>query len=124
MVMMNRRALLSAAAAAPLAAGAARAQAATLKVGCTPSGVPFTFLDTKRNSIEGVMVDIVRAVGKEAGFDRLAEPVSPGGVPQQRLSGIKCTDDMAGRRRQKRGKRCELRREGALLFGINLRPIS
>ena len=34
--------------------------------------------------------------GKEAGFDRVAEPVSPGGVPQERLSSIKCTDDKAG----------------------------
>jgi len=34
--------------------------------------------------------------GKEAGFDQVAEPVSPGGVPQERLSSIKCTDDMAG----------------------------
>src|SRR5437016_6147056 len=29
----------------------------TLKVGSTPTGVPFTFLDTKTNTIEGIMVD-------------------------------------------------------------------
>jgi choice-of-anchor B domain-containing protein len=34
--------------------------------------------------------------GKEAGFDRAVEPVSPGGVPQERLSSIKCTDGTAG----------------------------
>lgn len=40
-----------------------------LKVGSTPTGIPFSFLDTKTNTIEGAMVDIVRAVGKEVGFD-------------------------------------------------------
>lgn len=40
----------------------------TLKVGSTPTGSPFTFLDTKTNTIDGVMADIVKAVGKEAGF--------------------------------------------------------
>lgn len=39
-----------------------------LKVGSTPTGSPFTFLDTKTNTIDGVMADIVKAVGKEAGF--------------------------------------------------------
>ena len=34
--------------------------------------------------------------GKEAGFDRAVEDVSPGGVPQERMSDIKCEDDMAG----------------------------
>lgn len=34
--------------------------------------------------------------GKEAGFDRVAEPVSPGGVPQERMSDIKCEDKTAG----------------------------
>ncbi|MGN1285759.1 MAG: amino acid ABC transporter substrate-binding protein, partial [Bradyrhizobium sp.] len=28
-----------------------------LKVGSTPTGIPFTFLDTKTNSIQGIMVD-------------------------------------------------------------------
>lgn len=34
--------------------------------------------------------------GKEAGFDRVAEEISPGGVPQERLSDIKCTGHTAG----------------------------
>ena len=56
---------------------AAGAQAQTvLKVGSTPTGSPFTFLDTKTNSIEGVMVDIVKAVGKEAGFEVQIEPMA------------------------------------------------
>jgi len=46
-----------------------------LKVGSTPTGSPFTFLDTKTNTIEGVMADIVKAVGKEAGFGVQIEPM-------------------------------------------------
>lgn len=34
--------------------------------------------------------------GKEAGFDKVAEDVSPGGVPQERMSDIRCEDGMAG----------------------------
>jgi choice-of-anchor B domain-containing protein len=34
--------------------------------------------------------------GKEAGFDLEAEEVSPGGVPQERMSNIRCEDGMAG----------------------------
>jgi polar amino acid transport system substrate-binding protein len=45
-----------------------------MKVGSTPTGSPFTFLDTKTNSIDGIMVDIVNAVGKEAGFGVQVEP--------------------------------------------------
>lgn len=48
-------------------AGMAAAQE-TYRVGSTPSGVPFTFLDVETNQIQGVMVDIVQAVGEEAGF--------------------------------------------------------
>jgi choice-of-anchor B domain-containing protein len=33
--------------------------------------------------------------GKEAGFDRVAEDVSPGGVPQERMSDVRCEDGMA-----------------------------
>src|SRR2546421_7363834 len=55
--------------AAALAASVAPAQAQTvLKVGSTPTGIPFTFLDTKTNTIQGVMVDLVTEVGKDAGF--------------------------------------------------------
>ncbi|NDP62788.1 ABC transporter substrate-binding protein [Polaromonas sp.] len=55
-------------------AGTASAQT-VLKVGSTPTGTPFTFLDTKTNTIDGVMVDIVNAVGKEAGFGVQIEPM-------------------------------------------------
>src|SRR5256885_3199230 len=39
-----------------------------LKVGSTPTGIPFTFLDTKTNTIQGVMVDLITEVGKNVGF--------------------------------------------------------
>lgn len=55
-------------------AGPARAEP-PLRVGATPTGLPFTFLDTKTNSIQGVMVDLVNAVGKEAGFAVAVEPL-------------------------------------------------
>jgi polar amino acid transport system substrate-binding protein len=46
---------------------AACAQAA-YNVGATATGVPFTFLDVKSNSIQGMMVDTAAAVGQAAGF--------------------------------------------------------
>ena len=48
--------------------GAAWAQDKVLKVGSTPTGVPFTFLDTKTNTIQGIMVDLVSAIADDAGF--------------------------------------------------------
>ena len=47
----------------------------THRVGSTPTGLPFTFLDTKTNTIQGVMVDLVNAVGKEVGFAVAVEPL-------------------------------------------------
>src|SRR6478735_12086256 len=46
-----------------------------LKVGSTPTGIPFTFLDTKTNTIQGVMVDLVTEVGNDAGFQVQVEPM-------------------------------------------------
>ncbi len=57
-----------------LAAWPALAQQ-TLQVGSTPTGVPFTFLDTKTNSIQGIMVDLITAVGRDAGFAVQIEPM-------------------------------------------------
>lgn len=47
----------------------------TMRVGSTPTGIPFTFLDTASNQIQGVMVDIVTAIGKDAGFEVKIEPM-------------------------------------------------
>jgi polar amino acid transport system substrate-binding protein len=63
-------------AAALAAATFASAQAQqVMKVGSTPTGIPFTFLDTKTNTIQGVMVDLVTEVGKDAGFQVQIEPM-------------------------------------------------
>ncbi len=48
--------------------GAAWAQDKVLKVGSTPSGVPFTFLDTKTNTIQGIMIDLIHEIATDAGF--------------------------------------------------------
>jgi polar amino acid transport system substrate-binding protein len=57
-------------------AGACPASAQqVLKVGSTPTGVPFTFLDIKTNQIQGVMVDLITEVGKDAGFAVEVEPM-------------------------------------------------
>lgn len=63
---MKIRHLLSIAALS-LTAGIASAE--TLKVGSTPTGVPFTFLDIGKNEITGMMVDVVNAIGAHAGFE-------------------------------------------------------
>ena len=44
------------------------AQVPTYNVGSTPTGVPFTFLDVKTNTIQGAMVDLITAIGDDAGF--------------------------------------------------------
>jgi len=44
-----------------------------LKVGSTPTGAPFTFLDTKTNTIQGLMVDLITEIGKDAGFSVAVE---------------------------------------------------
>jgi polar amino acid transport system substrate-binding protein len=71
---MSIRRLLHTAAVCLLLVSPAAAQQ-TLKVGSTPTGVPFSFLDTKTNTIQGVMVDIVTEVGKRSGFDVQIEPM-------------------------------------------------
>jgi polar amino acid transport system substrate-binding protein len=47
--------------------GAAFAQP-VVRVASTPTGVPFTFLDTKTNQVSGIMVDLMKAIGKDQGF--------------------------------------------------------
>jgi polar amino acid transport system substrate-binding protein len=58
---------LCAAGAVTFAAAQASAPA-TYNVGATATGIPFTFLDVKTNTIQGMMVDSIQAVGKAAGF--------------------------------------------------------
>src|SRR6201997_4776444 len=65
---MSFRALVLSSLACLFASLGAKADDKVLKVGSTPTGIPFTFLDTKTNTIEGVMVDLIREIGKDAGF--------------------------------------------------------
>lgn len=58
----------SAAASATLLAPPVLAQERTYTVGSTATGVPFTFLDMKTNTIQGLMVDIATAIGQSSGF--------------------------------------------------------
>jgi polar amino acid transport system substrate-binding protein len=60
--------VLAATTALAVACSHVSAQDKVLKVGSTPTGVPFTFLDTKTNTIQGIMVDLIREVAKDAGF--------------------------------------------------------
>lgn len=58
-----------------LASGAPALAQQVVKVGSTPTSVPFSFLDTKTNTIQGVMVDIITEIGKDAGFQVQIEPM-------------------------------------------------
>jgi polar amino acid transport system substrate-binding protein len=46
------------------------------RVGATAGGIPFTFLDVKSNTIQGMMIDVVSAVGQKAGFDVQVQPMA------------------------------------------------
>ena len=46
-------------------AAALPVHAQTYKAGSTPTGVPFTFFDTKTNSIQGAIVDLAQAIAKD-----------------------------------------------------------
>jgi len=59
-----------------LALGGSAVEAETLKVGSTPTGVPFTFLNTKTNEIDGMMVDLIRAIGAAEGFEVEIQPMT------------------------------------------------
>lgn len=73
--MIFKRLVQLTVAAIVLTAAASASAQQVLKVGSTPTGVPFTFLDTKTNSIEGIMVDLITAIGKDAGFSVQIEPM-------------------------------------------------
>jgi len=56
------------------------------QVGSTPTGVPFTFLDTKSNQIQGVMVDIITEIraASEASADSIRGLRTVGSIPRER----------------------------------------
>src|SRR5258707_11936073 len=73
--MVLKRLVQAATAALALAMAAPGSAQQVLKVGSTPTGVPFTFLDTKTNIFQVVMVDLITEVGKDAGFRARLEPM-------------------------------------------------
>src|SRR6202521_363481 len=73
--MLFKRLVQAAAAALALVAAGPGSAQQVFKVGSTPTGIPFTFLDTKTNSIQGVMVDLITEVGNDAGFQVQVEPM-------------------------------------------------
>jgi polar amino acid transport system substrate-binding protein len=73
--MMIRKTVAAVAAVLGLALASPAQAQQTLKVGSTPTGTPFTFLDTKTNTIQGVMVDLITEIGKDAGFKVQIEPM-------------------------------------------------
>src|SRR6201996_4608912 len=73
--MMFKRLVQAAVAAIAMTAAVSASAQQVLKVGSTPTGAPFTFLDTKTNTIEGLMVDLITAIGKDAGFSVQVEPM-------------------------------------------------
>jgi polar amino acid transport system substrate-binding protein len=73
--MALKRLVQAAMAAVVLTAAMPASAQQVLKVGSTPTGIPFTFLDTKTNSIQGIMVDLITEIGKDAGFAVQIEPM-------------------------------------------------
>ena len=73
--MALKRLVQAAMAAVVLTAAMPASAQQALKVGSTPTGIPFTFLDTKTNSIQGIMVDLITEIGKDAGFQVQIEPM-------------------------------------------------
>src|ERR1044071_5589149 len=73
--MALKRLVLAATAALVLPSATPTLAQQVLKVGSTPTGIPFTFLDTKTNSIQGIMVDLITEVGKDAGLNVQIEPM-------------------------------------------------
>jgi polar amino acid transport system substrate-binding protein len=65
----TRRTALQAAASMTIALCPGRAAASTTYlVGSTATGVPFSFIDVKTNTLTGAMVDIMRAIAADASF--------------------------------------------------------
>ena len=73
-VVRSLRVLGGALVAAALTCALAQAQVPTYNVGSTPTGIPFTFLDVKTNTIQGAMVDLITAIGDDAGFKVNVQP--------------------------------------------------
>jgi polar amino acid transport system substrate-binding protein len=44
------------------------AQAPTYSVGAPPTGIPFTYIEPKTNTMQGAMADVLRSIAADAGF--------------------------------------------------------
>ena len=79
---MNRRQSIQALSAALATCFAPRtpAQARIYSVGATPTGIPFTYLDPKTNTMQGAMVDVIQSVAADAGFNVRFESTSFAGL--------------------------------------------
>lgn len=73
--MALKRFFQAAMAAVVLSAAVPASAQQVMKVGPTPTGIPFTFLDIKTNTIQGIMVDLITEIGKDAGFQVQIEPM-------------------------------------------------
>src|SRR5580693_8564036 len=84
--MLFKRFVQAATAALVLIAAAPGSAQQVLKVGSTPTGVPFTFLDTKSNQIQGVMVDIITEIraASEASAGSIRGLRTVGSIPRER----------------------------------------
>lgn len=47
-----------------------------VQIGSTPTGVPFTYLDPETKTIEGIMVDLIKVIGEDAGFTPNINPIT------------------------------------------------
>ncbi|WP_370540177.1 substrate-binding periplasmic protein [Advenella sp. FME57] len=72
---MGMKKLLSVCMLAACVNGSVALAADNYKVGSTPTGMPFTYLDAKSGKIAGVMVDVIDAVSKKAGFTYEISPM-------------------------------------------------
>lgn len=59
----------------------------SLKAGSPPTSAPMTFLDVRTNTIEGVMPDIIREIGKREGFALTFDAIPFPALIQSAVSG-------------------------------------
>jgi len=49
-------------------------QVTTYNVGVTTTSIPFTYLDPKSNTLQGAMVDVIRSIASDGGFEVKLQP--------------------------------------------------
>lgn len=66
--------IYGAALAAAMAFGSA-ATAEQVKIGSSPTGLPFTFVNTETNKVDGVLIEVMHAIQEDTGLEPLFEPI-------------------------------------------------